>query len=64
MAKDLRKNADGSIDLYIGEKAPKGFESNLIKTNPDKGWFAIFRFYGPTEAYYDKSWQLNDIEKI
>jgi hypothetical protein len=23
-----------------------------------------FRFYGPTEAYFDKSWQLNDIELV
>ena len=25
---DLIKNADGSIDLYVGPKAPKGKESN------------------------------------
>ncbi|HMQ94699.1 MAG TPA: hypothetical protein PKA33_05795 [Amaricoccus sp.] len=23
-----------------------------------------FRFYGPTEAFFDKSWALPDIEKI
>lgn len=21
----------------------------------------MFRFYSPTEAYFDKTWQLNDI---
>jgi hypothetical protein len=35
-----------------------------VQTNPDKGWFAYFRFYGPTEAFFDKSWSLPDIEKI
>src|SRR5262249_13804176 len=28
-------------------------------TDPDD-----FRFYGPKEAYFDKSWQLNDIERV
>jgi len=31
---------------------------------PGKGWFPIFRFYSPTEAYFDKSWKLNDIEEV
>ena len=37
---------------------------NWIKTIPGKGRFPVFRFYGPTEAYFDKSWQLNDIERV
>ncbi|HEY7296854.1 MAG TPA: hypothetical protein VH684_02865 [Xanthobacteraceae bacterium] len=28
------------------------------------GWFPIFRFYSPTEAYFDKTWALNDIEPV
>jgi hypothetical protein len=31
---------------------------------PGRGWFPYFRFYGPLEAYFDKSWQLNDIELV
>jgi hypothetical protein len=23
-----------------------------------------FRFYAPTEAYFDKSWPLPDVEKV
>lgn len=57
-------NADGSIDVYFGPKAPKGKESNWIKTIPGKGWFTYFRWYGPTEAFFDKSWKLGDIEVI
>jgi len=54
-------NADGSIDIYFGPNEPSS-KGNWIRTVPGKGWFPIFRFYSPTQAYFDKSWQLNDIE--
>jgi hypothetical protein len=57
-------NADGSVDVYFGPKAPKGKEKNWVPTNPDKGFFLVFRFYGPTEGYIQKSWVLNDLELI
>jgi len=59
---DLAKNADGSVDLYMGPTAPKGKEKNWIPTVPGKAWFAYFRLYAPTEAYLDASWKLPDIE--
>ena len=31
---DLVKNADGSVDLYVGPTAPPGFEKNWIPTIP------------------------------
>jgi hypothetical protein len=61
---DLIKNADGSVDLYFGPEAPKGKEKNWVPTIPGRGWFAYFRFYAPTEAYFDRSWSLPDIEKV
>ncbi len=57
-------NADGSVDVHFGPKPPKGNTANWIKTDPDKGFFAVFRFYGPEQAYIDKSWVLNDFEKM
>jgi hypothetical protein len=60
---DLRKNADGSVDIYCGPRAPAGFEKNWIPTVPGKNWFAYFRFYQPTEAYFDRSWPLPDFER-
>jgi hypothetical protein len=24
----------------------------------------VFRFYGPKEAYFDKSWQLPDLDEV
>jgi hypothetical protein len=61
---DIAKNSDGSIDVYFGPKAPKGKETNWVQTNPGKGWFTYFRFYGPTEPFFDKSWALPDFRKI
>ncbi len=61
---DLVKNADGSVDVYFGPKAPEGKEANWIQTVPGKGWFTYFRFYGPTEPFFDKSWSLPDFAKI
>lgn len=60
---DPQINADGSVDVYFGETAPAGKEKNWIKTDPDKGFFVVFRFYGPTEGYINKTWRLNDFER-
>ncbi|MNR46142.1 hypothetical protein D3C85_1650720 [compost metagenome] len=61
---DLKKNADGTTDIYFGPEKPKGAETNWIETVPGRQWFAYFRLYGPTEAYFNKSWQLDDIEQV
>jgi hypothetical protein len=41
-----------------------GNEANWVQTVPGKGWSSYFRFYGPTEPFFDKSWGLPDFEKI
>jgi len=63
-AEHYTKNSDGSYDVYFGPEAPKGYESNWVKTNEGDGFFVLFRFYSPTEAFYDKSWQLPNIELV
>ena len=60
----LAVNADGSVDLYIGPKAPAGKESNWIQSVPGKGWFAIFRLYGPLGPWFDKTWRPGNIEQM
>jgi hypothetical protein len=62
--KDLMMNADSSVDLYFGPSAPAGKEKNWVQTLPGKHWFTYMRFYGPTVAYFDKSWKMDDIEKM
>jgi hypothetical protein len=61
---DIVVNEDGSVDVYFGPEAPEGKEANWVQTNPGEGWFAYFRFYGPTEPFFDKSWALPDFEKM
>ena len=57
-------NADGSVDLYLGPKAPTGKDANWIATVPGRGYFVILRLYGPTEAAINKSWIPGDIEPV
>ena len=59
---DMVANADGSIDLNFGPSAPQGKQTNWIQTVPGKGWFAVFRLYGPLQPWFDQTWQLNDIQ--
>ncbi|XXD10162.1 DUF1254 domain-containing protein [Klebsiella sp. R445] len=60
----LKVNDDGSVDLYFGPKPVKGYEQNWVQTKPGEGWFNYFRFYGPTEKFFDKSWALTDFERV
>ena len=62
--KDLRKNADGTVDIYFGPKPPTGQASNWLYTKPGEKWFTWFRVYGPEKAILDKSWRLPDIEMV
>jgi hypothetical protein len=59
----LQKNDDGSIDICFGKTPPTGLESNRIPT-ADKEFFLLFRLYGPQQAYFDKYFSLNDLERI
>jgi len=61
---DVKKNADGSVDIYFGPTAPEGKESNWLPTDPDRRFFLLSRFYGPEPALFDKSFELNDIELV
>jgi len=58
------KNSDGSIDIYFAPKAPKDQENNWISTARGGTWFVIFRLYGPDKPFFDKTWQLPDIEAV
>ena len=62
--KDLKYNDDGSIDFFIGPKAPAGFERNHMKTVGDDGWFVYFRLYAPLQPFFDKTFKLPDFQRL
>ena len=62
--KEIKKNADGSYDLYFGPKAPKGKEGNWLQTIPGKSWFSILRMYGPLEPWINKTWRPGEIKLV
>jgi hypothetical protein len=59
--KGMKKNADGSYDIFFGPKAPEGQENNWIQTVPGKGWNTILRLYGPLDPWFDKVWIPGDL---
>jgi hypothetical protein len=60
---NMQKNADRSVDIYIGPKPPSGRKANWIQTASGRNWFPFFRFYGPEKPLFEKTWKLPDIEK-
>jgi hypothetical protein len=59
--KGIRKNADGSYDVYFAPEAPAG---NWLQTVPGKSWFTILRMYGPLDPWINKSWRPSEIELV
>ena len=58
----MRKNADGSVDVYFAPEAPDGLATNWIPTGED--FFLLFRLYGPDQPLFDGTWSLGDVEKV
>ena len=61
---DLKKNSDGSVDIYFGAKAPAGKESNWVPTDPKRKFELLARFYGPEKGFFDKTWKMEDVEEV
>jgi len=49
--------------IYFGKSAPNGLDSNWIP-NAGEDFFLLFRFYGPEQAFFDRTFKLPDLEKI
>ncbi|MGB8713239.1 MAG: DUF1254 domain-containing protein [Onishia taeanensis] len=62
--KGMKKNADGSYDVYFAPVAPEGKEGNWVQTVPGKSWFTILRMYGPLEPWINKTWRPSEIELV
>ena len=60
-----KTNADGSIDIYFAAKKPKGVaKQNWVRTLPNQGFFVYIRYYGPLNAFNEKTWVPNDVMLI
>ena len=61
----LQKNADGSVDVYFGPKAPAGKESNWVPTKPERAIRSAFPLLRSAKnLLFDKTWKLPDIERV
>lgn len=60
---DFSANDDGSTDVDFAPERPAGAR-NWVQTVPGKSWWAMFRLYGPLEAWFDGTWKLPDIENV
>ena len=61
MAYAIKKNPDGGVTIYVGPKAPDGLDGNWIPTAGRRPLPAM-RFYGPTDAFNNKTFKLPDFE--
>jgi hypothetical protein len=59
----LKTNADGSVDVYVGPKAPPGLEANWIPTQ-GKVPYPVLRFYGPHEAFWNNTFVMSDFALV
>jgi hypothetical protein len=60
---NMQKNSDGSVTLYFGPEPPEGLENNWIPTE-GKRPLPDVRFYGGTEDFWNKSWEMPDVELV
>jgi hypothetical protein len=50
MALSMDKPVQNTDGIYFGPKSP-GAGKNWLATIPNKGWFMIFRLYGPKKLF-------------
>ncbi len=61
---ELVSNPDRSVDLSFGPTEPDSGPANWVQTIAGRHWFSYFRFYGPLDPYFDRSWKPGDITLI
>ncbi len=56
---------DGSTTLHFAPTKPESVpDGNWIQTDPERGFFACVRLYSPLQGFFDKSWQVGEIERV
>ena len=59
---DIVPNADGSVTIIFSGSCEA--YDNYIQTAKGEEFFVYFRSYAPKEAFFDKSWQLNEKRRL
>ena len=59
---DIVANPDGSVTIIFSNSCES--IDNCIEIVKGQDFFVYFRVYAPKEAWFDKSWQLNEIVKL
>jgi len=59
----MQKNSDGSVTLYFGPQPLDGLENNWIPTEGNRP-LPVARFYGGTEEFWGKSWEMPDLKLV
>jgi hypothetical protein len=58
-------NDDGTVDIYFAAKKPEGVPAqNWVRTLLNQGFFVYIRYYGPLNAFNDKTWVPNDVALV
>jgi hypothetical protein len=62
----LRKNPDGSVDVYFAPRPPDGHASNWIATSDDRPFFVVFRNHAPDGSVFARTsrWKLGELEEV
>lgn len=60
---DLESNPDGSTTIFVAPERPEG-AVNWLKSVPGRGWFGLIRWYGPTQAFFDRQYKPGDFVRI
>ena len=60
----MKRNDDGSMDIYFSPKPPAGFENNWLETIPGKSWFVALRMYGPLNPWLEQTWRPGEVELV
>jgi hypothetical protein len=59
------ENDDGSVTIHFSPELSKGVDKqDWLQTNVGESWFTYLRFYGPTEAYFDETYPLENIKRV
>ncbi|MFG2883564.1 DUF1254 domain-containing protein [Streptomyces sp. NPDC048297] len=59
---DIVFGEDKSVTIHVGPERPEG-AGNWIRTVPGRGWFALIRWYGPEQAFFDRRYKPGDFVK-